>query len=204
MAPRPRTQPRKKALQERSRATVEAILGATARILVKDGYDRASTNRVAAAAGVSVGSLYQYFPSKEALVAALVERHLEETQAVLVHAFPLLLGAPVEAAAREMVRTMVAMHAVDPRLHKVLVEQVPRTGRLERIDALQRQATELTRAYLSHHAEELRVKDLDMAAFIVVHTVEALTHVAVLSRQELLSDAFVDAVTDLVVRYLRR
>jgi len=203
MAPRPRTQPRKKASQERAKATVDAILDATARILVKEGYDRASTNRVALAAGVSVGSLYQYFPSKEALVAALVERHLDETRAVVFEAFPRLHDASIEVAAREMVRTMVAMHAVNPRLHKVLVEQVPRVGRLERIDALQREAIDLTRAYLSRHAVDLRVGDLDLASFIVVTTVEALTHFAVLSRPDLLTDAFVDHVTDVVVRYLR-
>src|SRR5213082_1988183 len=76
MSPRPRTIPRKRPRQDRSKATVDAILTATARILMADGYDRASTNRIALAAGVSVGSLYQYFPSKEALVAALVENHL--------------------------------------------------------------------------------------------------------------------------------
>ena len=72
MAKRTRTAPRKKPKQERSQATVDAILVATARVLCETGYDRASTNRIALAAGVSVGSLYQYFPSKEALVAALV------------------------------------------------------------------------------------------------------------------------------------
>jgi AcrR family transcriptional regulator len=66
MAARTRTNPRKLASQERSRVTVDALLGATARILVKDCYDRASTNRIAHLAGVSIGSLYQYFPSKEA------------------------------------------------------------------------------------------------------------------------------------------
>src|SRR5229473_2510951 len=68
------TIPRKSASQKRSRVTVETLLDATARVLTKAGYDRASTNRIAATAGVSVGSLYQYFPNKEALVAALVAR----------------------------------------------------------------------------------------------------------------------------------
>lgn len=58
------TNPRKSASQERSRMTVEAILDATARVLVREGYARTSTNRVAAVAGVSIGSLYQYFPNK--------------------------------------------------------------------------------------------------------------------------------------------
>jgi AcrR family transcriptional regulator len=62
MARRPLVKPRKTATQERSRATVDALVEATARILVKEGYDKASTNRIAEVAGVSVGSLYQYFP----------------------------------------------------------------------------------------------------------------------------------------------
>src|SRR5690349_24663898 len=68
------TSPRKYASQARSRAPVDALIDATARILVREGFDKASTNLIAEVAGVSVGSLYQYFPSKEALVAAVLER----------------------------------------------------------------------------------------------------------------------------------
>src|SRR5208282_4089553 len=81
-ARKPQTNPRKLASQERSRSTVDALLEATARILVKEGYDRASTNRIAELAGVSIGSLYQYFPSKEALVAAVIDRHTQEVSEV--------------------------------------------------------------------------------------------------------------------------
>src|SRR5579872_2456949 len=83
MARRLRTQPRKQASQDRSRATVEALIEATARILIREGFDGASTNRIAAQAGVSVGSLYQYFPSKEALVAAVIDRHHQELMQVV-------------------------------------------------------------------------------------------------------------------------
>ena len=75
MARRPATKPRKHASQERSRATVDALIEATARILVREGFDKASTNRIAEVAGVGVGSLYQYYPGKEALVAAVIDRH---------------------------------------------------------------------------------------------------------------------------------
>lgn len=60
--------PRRKPRQSRSRATVDAILQATAQVLVRDGYQKATTNRIAERAGVSVGTLYQYFPNKDALV----------------------------------------------------------------------------------------------------------------------------------------
>jgi AcrR family transcriptional regulator len=84
MPPRLRTAPRKRPTQARATATVEAILLATSRLLAREGYDRLSTNRVAEEAGVSVGSLYQYFPSKEALVATLAERHRERTMALVL------------------------------------------------------------------------------------------------------------------------
>lgn len=77
---RPSTAVRKSPVQHRSRRTVDGILSATARILVEDGYSAITTNDVAAAAGVSIGSLYQYFPNKDALLRALVERHLEDVE----------------------------------------------------------------------------------------------------------------------------
>lgn len=204
MPPRLLTSPRKNAVQTRSKATVDAILQATARILVKEGYDRASTNKIAEAAGVSIGSLYQYFPSKEALVAALIERHMEEMTEIVAEAAVRLAHVPIEVAARDIIRTMIDAHAVDPKLHRVLVEQVPRVGRMDKIEDVEGRVRALVRAYLEAHRPELRRKDLDMAAFVVVHVVEALTHFAVLMRPELLDDRLVDEMTDVLVRYLKK
>src|SRR5262245_53276821 len=111
MAIRPRTVPRKRPLQTRSRETVEAILTATARILVREGFDRLSTNRVADAAGVSIGSLYQYFPSKEALVAELGERHVEEMVAIVEGELARIASAPLPVAARRTVEALLRAHA---------------------------------------------------------------------------------------------
>jgi AcrR family transcriptional regulator len=207
MATKTRTNPRKTASQERSRLTVEALIEATARILMKDGYDRASTNRIADAAGVSIGSLYQYFPSKEALVAALIDSHTHSMMQLVRDALVKVAMRPVEEAARELVRVMIDAHRVNPKLHRVLVEQVPRVGRLDNIQAMDREAYALVRAYLEAHVDELGVPDTDMAAFVCVTTVEALTHAAVLYRPEVLSDdranSFVDEVSALVLRYLK-
>src|ERR1700732_128934 len=103
MAQKLQTSPRKSASQERSRATVDALLEATTRVLIKEGYDRASTNRIAEVAGVSIGSLYQYFPSKEALVAAVIDRHTQNISEVTREAMVKAAARPIEAAAREFV-----------------------------------------------------------------------------------------------------
>ena len=65
-----RLQPRRKPRQARSQATVEVILAAAARVFARSGYAATTTNHVAAKAGVSIGSLYEYFPSKDAILVA--------------------------------------------------------------------------------------------------------------------------------------
>lgn len=204
MPKKPATKARKSASQERSRATVDALLAATARVLVKEGYDHASTNKIAEAAGVSIGSLYQYFPSKEALVAAVIERHIDGMIEVVRASAARVAMLPLREAARELVGVMIEAHRVDPKLHRVMVEQIPRVGNMEHIEAVDEEAIALVRAYLEAHREELGVEDLEMAAFLAVGAVEAMTHMAVLRRPELLaSPRFVDEVANLVVRYLR-
>jgi len=203
MPRRPATSPRKNATQERSRATVDALLAATARVLVKDGYDHASTNKIAHAAGVSIGSLYQYFPSKEALVAAVIERHIGGMMDVVRASLARVAPLPLREAARELVRVMIEAHRIEPKLHRVLVEQIPRVGSMEQIERVDEEATSLVRAYLEGHRDEVGVEDLDLASFLAVSCVEAMTHAAVLRRPELLSEPrFVDEVAALVVRYL--
>ncbi len=71
-------EPRKLPVQARSAASVDAILKATIQVLLRVGKDRLTTTRVALRAGVSVGTLYQYFPNKSALLQAALKRHLAE------------------------------------------------------------------------------------------------------------------------------
>ena len=206
MASKPRTNPRKSASQERSRLTVNALLDATARILVREGFDKASTNRIAEVAGVSVGSLYQYFPSKEALVAAIIDRHNREVMQVVRGELADAMNQPIEQAVRKLVAMAVKAHRIDPKLHRVLAEQIPRVGRLEKVETFNRANYALFQAYLERHRAEIRAVDLELAAFVCVTSIEALTHTAVL-HHKIVSDeameALVDEATRLVVGYLK-
>ena len=199
--------PRKSASQERSRATVDALVEATARILVKDGYDKASTNRIAEVAGVSIGSLYQYFPSKEALIAAVIERHQQELMRTVRGELGEIFAQPVEEAVRKLVAVAVKAHRVDPRLHRVLAEQIPRVGQFEKVEMFSRENFVLFRRYLERHRDEIRVADLELASFVCVTSIEALAHNAVLHRSKRLTDdameALVDEVVRLVIGYLK-
>jgi len=112
--------PRKQPGQARSRALVEAILDATARVLVRRGLAGANTNAIAELAGVSVGSLYQYFPGKHALVAALHERHARELLAVIEREIASAPARSLAGTVRSLVRAVIEAHLVDPALHRVL------------------------------------------------------------------------------------
>ena len=115
---------------------------------------------------------------------------------------------PVEVAAREFVSVAIDAHRINPRLHRVLAEQIPRIGRLENVEAVNRDVHAVIRGYLEAHRDEIDVADLDVATFICVTAVEALTHTAVLRRPDILTgekaEIFVEEVTDLVVRYLQK
>ena len=206
MARKPPTKPRKSASQERSRATVDALVEATARILVKDGFEKTSTNRIAEVAGVSVGSLYQYFPSKEALVAAVIDRHNEEIMAIVRTTLCEVADMPLEKAVRRLVTVAIDAHRINPKLHRVLAEQIPRAGKLD-VEAYSREIHTLVRAYLECRRKEMRKVDLDVATFLCVSTIEAVAHNAVLDQAEMLSDklvrTLVDETTRMVVGYLR-
>ncbi|MBC9878227.1 TetR/AcrR family transcriptional regulator [Bradyrhizobium sp. INPA01-394B] len=206
MARKPPTTPRKNASQERSRATVDALIEATARILVKDGFEKTSTNRIADLAGVSVGSLYQYFPSKEALVAAVIERHNEEIMAIVRTTLTEVAAMPIEKAVRRLVSVAIDAHRVNPKLHRVLAEQIPRAGKLD-VEASNREVHGLVRAYFENHRKEMRKIDLDVATFICVSAIEAIAHNTVLNHAELPSEkmvrTLVNETTRMVVGFLR-
>ena len=186
---------------------VDALIEATARILVLEGFDKASTNRIAGVAGVSVGSLYQYFPSKEALVVAVIDRHNREITQTVRGELAEAMSQPVEKAMRRLVAVAVKAHRVDPKLHRVLAEQIPRVGKLENAQTFNQENYALFRNYLENHRDELRVVDLELASFVCVTAIEALTHNAVLHHSKTLSGGAMDALIEegarLVVGYLK-
>jgi hypothetical protein len=131
-------------------------------------------------------------------VAAVIERHNQEIMQVVRGAAAQVAAQPVEPAVRRLVAVAIEAHRVDPKLHRVLAEQLPRTGRLADVETFNREAHALFRGYLDRHRDQIRVVDLDLAAFVCVTSIEA----------ELLTDdaveTLVDEATHLVVGYLRR
>jgi AcrR family transcriptional regulator len=198
-----RTTPRKRPRQDRSKATVDSILAATARVLVRQGFDGLTTNAVAEKAGVSIGSLYQYFPNKEALVLALIERHMEEMTSAVLAELTRVAQLPMAQAARAVIELTIRAHAVDPELHQVLTEQVPRIGRLAKLRDLDSISQRMVAGLLAARRDELAIRDPDLAAYMLVSTIEAIVHRTAFLYPKRLSDpALLDEATLMVTRYL--
>jgi AcrR family transcriptional regulator len=211
MPHKPLTEPRKFPRQERSKIAVEAILEATTRILTEEGYDKANTNRIAERAGVSIGSLYQYFPNKESLITALMVKHSNEMVALVESKLTDFYDSTLETGISEIVKAVIAAHAIDPRLHQVLNEEIPESERSQQMHKAEERIVKLLQAYLSQWSnssnqrlsECVHPKNIDMTVFILSRTVESLCHSAVIEHPDFVRDSrFVQEVTDLLLFYL--
>jgi len=186
---------RKKPKQDRSRTMVEVIVEATTRIIEDDGLAGLTTNRVARVAGVSVGSLYQYFPNKDALVEAVRERFAARFQSALLALLARLPGLSLDQAIDAWVETMVELHTESPGVHNAVGEGSPPEA--------QEALAIVLGGYLDAHADEIRRPDRPLAGRVLMDAGEALVHNTALRDPARLEDpAWVAEVCDLLRRYL--
>jgi AcrR family transcriptional regulator len=189
--------------QRRARQTVEAILDAVARVLKRDGVDAVTTNRIAEVAGVSIGSVYQYFPDKRAIFVALHRRHLEQIDRMVETKLIEQAASPLDLLVRAMVEAMIDAHANDPELYELLLTEVPHRAEGTRDFAVRLHGA--FRLAIEARAHEFKTRrDLDLVVFVVTHMVEALSHGAVLRRPPRLSLATAkEEAVRAVAAYLR-
>ena len=201
-----RLKARKRPRQARSRGTVDVILRAAAQVFATRGYAATTTNHIAARAGVSIGSLYEYFPSKDALLVALMEAHLGEGEAILEQAAAEATtdGDDLDRVVQRFVRAMVTLHGRNRALHRVLFEEAPLPRHVHRrLADIEGRVIATVEAFLRAHPRATR-REPALAAAVVVHAVEALTHKLVVhGSPEVDAEAYVDEMVRLVTAYLR-
>lgn len=181
-ARKPASHPRKAPRQARSQATVTAILDATARVLVERGYAATNTNLVAERAGVSVGSLYQYFPNKEALVRALQDRHMHQMYGVIGAALQRCQGLPFDEALALSIEGLVESHRIDAGLHRVLETQFADLASVDAVARFEAALEEQICALLQHYQAELKVDHPRLASYMLMHALHGLVHAVVHQR----------------------
>lgn len=193
-----RTRPKKavrQARQARSKNTVEAIIEAATRILASDGWDALNTNSIARIAGVSIGSVYEYFPNKGAIVDVIIDRHLTSGEARLA-AFAANAPdqLPLEKVVELLVQGFVDIHRDNPKLHRALSGEVPLSSKQRaRVNGIRNQTIQLVTELIGTSVENAGIK-----ATIMIDAADALTH------RWLIDELGVPASPDVMSQQLQR
>ena len=157
---------RRRPKQRRARQTVEAVLDAVVRVLKREGLRAVTTNRIAEAAGVSIGSVYQYFPDKQAIFVALHQRHIDQIDRMVQSKLVEHSVSPLDELIQAMIEGMIDAHTSDPELYELLATEVP-----HRADGTRDFSARLHGAFrlaLSSRAHELKKgHNLDTLVFVV-------------------------------------
>ena len=167
-----RTSTRREPKQQRSRQTVEAVLEAVQLVLKRHGAEAITTNRIADAAGVSIGSLYQYFPDKQAIFMALHDRHVDGVQHVIERTMTDCASASLDEFARELVERLANVHLEDAELHEIVSAAVPGEA-----DGFQRALRATFWQVISPGKQDrYTAEETERMLFVLPHMVEILVH----------------------------
>jgi AcrR family transcriptional regulator len=180
--------PIKTPIQNRSKETVDAIIEAAAHVLIEDGYDAITTNRIAEVAGVSIGSLYQYFRNKEAIIVQLIERQINREIEMVSGKIDEVAQAPLREAVDQVIRLMSETYQVNPKLKRAILEQIPRVGMFQKVmDSRAMIQSVLTLAFQGRE-DDLYPFDREMGAFILVQAIDGIIQVVKSERPDYLKD----------------
>jgi AcrR family transcriptional regulator len=171
--------PRKSPSQKRAHDLVETIYEATVRILNEQAVEKTSTRHIAARAGVSVGSLYQYFPNREAILGSLFERIVRSNVEKLEGKLDEIKDQTLEAKIDFIVAEIASRFLRNKRVVSVLFDQIFKVGRMKFLLTQRNLATQLVKKTLEQHRQELPSQDLDLMAFVTVNAVMGVIQLAV-------------------------
>lgn len=195
--------PRRRPSQGRSMMTFEAILEAAATLFSRDGYEASSTTKIAEFAGVGVGSLYEYFPSKDALAAQLLRRHCDRMLFEFDQTFQRSSGQGIERVAGALVDAAHAAYAVDTRLHRVLLEQMGRVSKPHHMSRVSLAIIDLLEKALMECGEPIQRPGIRLAAFMVESVIESLTQRSIQYAPEVFDTELRNELKVMVTLYLR-
>jgi AcrR family transcriptional regulator len=193
--------PRKQPRQARSRVLVDAVVEATEKVLAEEGAGGVTTTRVAEVAGVSVGSLYQYYPSRESLIAAVIERRVEDDLRWMDTVLPTLIGQPLRVILRQCLERVVQLFRAETALYREILTSMESVARSDVAASMVAEGTRRFAELLGRVA--IAPDSAERAAWIVVTALVAVVRTAARERPALLDDpGLIDDLERMTLRYL--
>jgi AcrR family transcriptional regulator len=162
------SEPRKRPRQARSRVLFDALVEATQRVLAKEGIEAVTTAHVAEVAGVSIGSLYQYFPSREALIAAVIDHKIEADIRELLPLVEALRHASLDEAIRGLVELAVRFYRDETPLYREMIAALATVDRETHVRRMSEGFDGVIVHVLAPHREQLRADlELEQSAWVM-------------------------------------
>ena len=198
--------PRKKPVQERAKETVETIITATAHILDKEGFEKVSTNKIAEKAGISVGSLYQYFPTKDAIFAFMMDRYVQSQTDIINK---ILAENDQSQDLKETIRMIVVAVTESKRkqskFNRMFAQKLLSFSNYEALNRQDDHLIALFKEYLKPFGKEVRNDNMDLMLYFVIQSVKCLP-ISLLfqSRFDFKDPRVDDELVELVYRYMKK
>lgn len=194
---------RKKPVQSRAKVTASAILEAAEIIIKNEGFEKATTNFIAERAGVSIGSLYQYFPNKESIVSAIIEQTVSKLAVGVRIVLRESIDLPLEEVSRRTIRYLLTEFREHHIILYSLSKQTPELVELTRSLSVEKFTHATNMALLEQHHHEIKVEDLDHALHIVEVAVLSNIRRHILENPtDMTDDEFVDYMVRLFTSFL--
>ena len=192
---------RRQPTQQRSRDTVVKIVDAAVVVLTEQGYDQASTNRIAAAASVSPGTLYGYFNDKDDIVFAVIERVVDGFGEAIAPTLRAAASLPEDESTRVVLDAVLTELQARAPLIEAFVDRVPAERYAPQLDQLRLRVSDIAFQLLAARRPGTDLADLERATWFAVRTIEHLTVRYVILRPPIEREAFLDELTRTVLGF---
>ena len=194
---------RKKPVQSRAKVTASAILEAAEMIIIKEGYEKATTNFIAERAGVSIGSLYQYFPNKESIISAVIE----STVSKIAVGVRTIMRESIELPLHDISRLTLEYLLNEFREHQIVLyslsKQTPELVKLTQSLSVEKFTHATNMALLEQHHHEIKVDNLEHALFVIeVAVLSNIRRYILENPTDMTDDEFIDSMVRLFTSYL--
>ena len=195
---------RKEPIQDRAKVTSDSILEAAELIIVGEGYEKATTNYIAERAGVSIGSLYQYFPNKDAIISALIEQEVSKVATGIRAVLRESMELPLEEASRAAFTYLLVNFREKKELFYSLPKRTPELIELTQNLSVEKFTHQTNLSLLEQHRDEIEVSDLETALVTLEISILANIRKYIMGEHVAQSDEeFIDLMSRLSTAFLK-
>ncbi len=197
--------PRKEPTQDRAKEKVELILEATTQLLEKDGFEKTSTNMIAEKAGISIGSLYQYFPTKDAIFSTMMKIYMDNHFEMIEKAVKESESKSLEEILHFLVSSIIDRKRKEVRFNKMFAQKMIGYNFVNLLHEQDERFIELFKEHLKPFDKEIRKDNLELSLYLMIQTMKMIP-VAIMfqSRFKLDDPNLIEELTHLFYQHLKK